>query len=53
MTPNGWARCTRAPPSCNTSTAQYQPYVASRTTSGGLAGLGQLLSQRDRVVAAR
>lgn len=28
------AKCTRAPAACNTSTAQYQPYVASGTTSG-------------------
>jgi hypothetical protein len=30
----GFARCTVAPNSCNTSTAQYQPYVASNTTWG-------------------
>jgi NADP-dependent 3-hydroxy acid dehydrogenase YdfG len=28
------AKCTRAPAACNTSPAQYQPYVASGTTSG-------------------
>ena len=34
LTPNGCAKCTCAPRSCNASTAQYQPYVASSTTSG-------------------
>jgi hypothetical protein len=34
LTPNGCAKCTRAPQACSTSTAQCQPYVASSTTSG-------------------
>src|SRR4029077_12913138 len=34
LTPNGCAKCTCAPHACSTSTAQYQPYVASSTTSG-------------------
>src|SRR6478735_8430735 len=34
LTPNGCARCTCAPRSRSASTAQYQPYVASSTTSG-------------------
>jgi hypothetical protein len=34
LTPNGCARCTTAPNSTSASTAQYQPYVASNTTSG-------------------
>jgi hypothetical protein len=33
LTPNGCAKCTTAPAATNTS-AQYHPYVASRTTSG-------------------
>src|SRR5271165_2564692 len=31
---SGCARCTLAPSSASVSAAQYQPYVASRTTSG-------------------
>src|SRR6266536_2115698 len=34
LTPSGCARCTSAPASASTSAAQYQPYVASSTTSG-------------------
>ena len=34
MTPSGCARCTSAPAASSASTAQYQPYVASSTTSG-------------------
>src|SRR4030095_9689281 len=34
FTPSGCARCTSAPDSSSTSTAQYQPYVASMTTRG-------------------
>ena len=34
LSPWGLARCPRAPLACNRSTTQYQPYVASITTSG-------------------
>ena len=40
----------RAPAACSASTAQYQPYVASSTTSGCRAGLLDLQPQRHRVV---
>src|SRR6266545_3638772 len=34
LNPKGCAKCTVAPASASTSAAQYQPYVASSTTSG-------------------
>src|SRR4029453_4226164 len=34
LPPGGCARCTLAPHACSSSAAQYQPWVASRTTSG-------------------
>src|SRR4051812_4123871 len=34
LTPNGCAKCTCAPQACSTSTAPYQPYVASTPPSG-------------------
>ena len=46
LTPNGCARWTVAPAACRASTAQYQPYVASTTTSGR-HGLPQLQRQRS------
>ena len=46
----GFARCTVAPRSCNRSTAQYQPYVASITTSGVRTRLRHHRGELDRVV---
>ena len=51
LTPNGCARCTWAPSSCRASTAQYQPYVASSTTSGASPARAITVANRSDVVA--
>ena len=48
--PNGWAKCTCAPISCETSAAQYQPKVASRTTSGSGPSRRHRLHQGHRLI---